>query len=88
MLFLYEYLGLIASLSIIPASNAKACYATGRGVQARGIRVNDIAVFYVHTKGAGEGEVAVQIFGPGECFIWQIIIVYFYSETFKKRSHS
>ncbi|BFZ10498.1 hypothetical protein BsWGS_13537 [Bradybaena similaris] len=52
-------------VNVAPASNAKACYATGRGVQPRGIRVNDVAVFYVHTKGAGEGEVAVQIFGPG-----------------------
>uniref|UniRef100_A0A0B7BJS8 Calponin-homology (CH) domain-containing protein n=1 Tax=Arion vulgaris TaxID=1028688 RepID=A0A0B7BJS8_9EUPU len=52
-------------VSVSPASNAKACYATGRGVQARGIRAKDNAVFYVHTKGAGEGEVAVQIFGPG-----------------------
>ncbi|XP_059165585.1 filamin-A-like isoform X3 [Physella acuta] len=52
-------------VNIAPASNAKACYATGRGIQPRGIRVKDNAVFYVHTKGAGDGEVAVQIFGPG-----------------------
>ncbi|RUS81267.1 hypothetical protein EGW08_010971 [Elysia chlorotica] len=52
-------------VNVAPASNAKACYATGRGIQPRGIRVKDIAVFYVHTKGAGEGEVGVQIFGPG-----------------------
>ncbi|GFN93495.1 filamin-a-like [Plakobranchus ocellatus] len=52
-------------VNVAPASNAKACYATGRGIQPRGIRVKDNAVFYVHTKGAGEGEVGVQIFGPG-----------------------
>ncbi|CAL1528168.1 unnamed protein product [Lymnaea stagnalis] len=52
-------------VNVAPASNAKACYATGRGIQPRGIRVKDQAVFYVHTKGAGDGEVAVQIFGPG-----------------------
>ncbi|XP_025106448.1 filamin-A-like isoform X4 [Pomacea canaliculata] len=46
-------------------SNAKACYATGRGIQPRGIRVKDNADFYVHTKGAGEGEVSVNIIGPG-----------------------
>lgn len=42
------------------------CYATGRGIQPRGIRVNDKAPFRVHTKGAGNGEVKVQIFGPGK----------------------
>jgi filamin len=52
-------------VNVAPASNAKACYATGRGVQPRGIRVQDKAVFYVHTKGAGDGKVGVQIFGPG-----------------------
>ncbi|XP_076447622.1 filamin-A-like isoform X2 [Babylonia areolata] len=52
-------------VQVAPASNAKACYATGRGVQPRGVRVKDRADFYVHTKGAGDGEVAVQIIGPG-----------------------
>ncbi|XP_012939324.2 filamin-A-like [Aplysia californica] len=52
-------------VNVAPASNAKACYATGRGIQPRGVRVKDKAVFYVHTKGAGEGAVGVQIFGPG-----------------------
>uniref|UniRef100_A0A0B7BLG3 Calponin-homology (CH) domain-containing protein n=1 Tax=Arion vulgaris TaxID=1028688 RepID=A0A0B7BLG3_9EUPU len=47
------------------ASNAKLCYATGRGIQPRGIRVKDNAVFYVHTKGAGDGAVGVKIIGPG-----------------------
>ncbi|KAL8582065.1 hypothetical protein ACOMHN_028046 [Nucella lapillus] len=52
-------------VQVAPASNAKACYATGRGVQSRGVRVKDRADFYVHTKGAGDGEVSVQIIGPG-----------------------
>ena len=52
-------------LLAVAASNAKACYATGRGIQPRGVRVKDNADFYVHTKGAGEGEVSVQIIGPG-----------------------
>jgi hypothetical protein len=52
----------------VSASNAKACYATGRGIQPRGIRVKDHADFYVHTAGAGEGEVEVHIIGPGIFF--------------------
>ncbi|PVD25205.1 hypothetical protein C0Q70_15703 [Pomacea canaliculata] len=52
-------------VQVAPPSNAKACYATGRGIQPRGIRVKDNADFYVHTKGAGEGEVSVNIIGPG-----------------------
>ncbi|KAL8615195.1 hypothetical protein ACOMHN_029211 [Nucella lapillus] len=46
-------------------SNAKACYASGRGIQPRGIRVKEEAIFYVHTEGAGEGDVEVHIIGPG-----------------------
>ncbi|KAK7101856.1 filamin-A-like isoform X2 [Littorina saxatilis] len=52
-------------VQVAPPSNAKACYASGRGIQPRGIRVKDEADFYVHTKGAGEGDVSVQIIGPG-----------------------
>ncbi|BFZ08117.1 hypothetical protein BsWGS_11156 [Bradybaena similaris] len=52
-------------VTVASTSNAKAAYATGRGIQPRGVRVKDNAVFYVHTKGAGEGQVGVQIFGPG-----------------------
>ncbi|XP_071141424.1 filamin-C-like isoform X30 [Mytilus edulis] len=47
------------------ASNAKMCYATGRGIQPRGVRVKDNAPFKIHTKGAGNAEVKVQIIGPG-----------------------
>ena len=44
--------------------DARKCYATGRGVQPTGIRVKDNAVFKVHTKGAGEGTLFVQVLGP------------------------
>ena len=51
--------------TFISASNAKSCYATGRGIQPRGVRVNEQADFRVHTKGAGTAEVKIQIIGPG-----------------------
>lgn len=44
--------------------DARKCYATGRGVQPKGIRVGDDADFKVHTKGAGEGELVVEVLGP------------------------
>lgn len=47
------------------ASNAKAVYATGRGIQPRGVRVKQNAEFKIHTKDAGNAEVKVQIIGPG-----------------------
>ncbi|XP_076469743.1 LOW QUALITY PROTEIN: filamin-A-like [Babylonia areolata] len=53
------------TVQVSAPSNAKACYATGRGIQPRGIRVKENAVFYVHTEGAGEGDVDVKIIGPG-----------------------
>ncbi|XP_061187564.1 filamin-A-like isoform X11 [Saccostrea echinata] len=52
-------------VNVSPASNAKMCYATGRGIQPRGIRVNENAEFKVHTKGAGAAEVKIHIIGPG-----------------------
>ena len=42
------------------------CYATGRGIQPKGVRVNEKAEFRVHTKGAGAAEVKVHIIGPGK----------------------
>lgn len=53
------------SVTITTASNAKKCYATGRGIQPKGIRVKDKADFKVHTKGAGEADLKVTITGPG-----------------------
>ena len=52
-------------VNVSPASNAKAVYATGRGIQPRGVRVKQHAEFKVHTKGAGTAEVKVQVTGPG-----------------------
>ncbi|XP_021363284.1 filamin-A-like isoform X15 [Mizuhopecten yessoensis] len=48
-----------------PASNAKLCFATGRGVQPSGVRVKDQATFKVHTKGAGTAELKIQVTQPG-----------------------
>lgn len=45
--------------------DARKVYATGRGIQPKGIRVKDDAIFLVHTKGAGEGDLKVQVLGPG-----------------------
>uniref|UniRef100_W5L2J5 Filamin B, beta (actin binding protein 278) n=1 Tax=Astyanax mexicanus TaxID=7994 RepID=W5L2J5_ASTMX len=43
----------------------KACRATGRGLQARGLRVVQVADFKVDTHKAGPGNLAVHIIGPG-----------------------
>ena len=56
--FLYIYV-----ISFV-ASDAKKCYATGRGIQPKGVRIGDEADFKVHTKGAGVGELHVQVIGP------------------------
>uniref|UniRef100_A0A1I8JJV1 Filamin-A n=1 Tax=Macrostomum lignano TaxID=282301 RepID=A0A1I8JJV1_9PLAT len=42
-------------------------YVTGRGIQPKGVRVNDQADFYVHVENAGEGDCSVcrSIVGPG-----------------------
>jgi len=45
--------------------DARKCYATGRGIQPKGVRVGDDAVFKVHTQGAGEGDLNVRVIGPG-----------------------
>lgn len=47
------------------AINPKAVYATGRGIQPRGVRIKQRAEFKVHTKDAGVAEVKVQVIGPG-----------------------
>ena len=43
----------------VTAVDAKKCYATGRGIQPKGVRVRDNADFKVHTEGAGVGELKV-----------------------------
>lgn len=40
------------------------CWATGRGIQPRGVRVGDLADIQVHTEGAGDGEVTGTLVGP------------------------
>ncbi|KAL5112591.1 Filamin-A [Taenia crassiceps] len=47
-------------VNVGPPCNPGLAYATGRGVQEKGIRVNDVAVFQVHTERAG---------GPAELFV-------------------
>ncbi|VUZ47652.1 unnamed protein product [Hymenolepis diminuta] len=48
-----------------PACNGGQAYATGRGVQEKGIRVNDTAVFQVHTeKAGGPADVVVELHLP------------------------
>ena len=37
---------------------------TGRGVQANGVRVKDVAEFVVHTEGAGSADLSVKVTGP------------------------
>lgn len=65
MIFQHVYCHLTI-VHFFTASNAKMCYATGRGIQPKGVRVNENADFKVHTKGAGSAEVKVHIIGPGE----------------------
>lgn len=47
------------------ALDATKVWATGRGIQPKGVRVGEDAVFQVHTEGAGDGEPRVMIMGPG-----------------------
>ena len=61
----YLLIYLLTYLLTYIAINAKKCYVTGRGVQQNGIRVGDSADFVVHTDGAGDGELAVHVEGPG-----------------------
>ncbi len=51
-------------LRCFAAVDAKKCYASGRGIQPKGVRVRDNAIFKVHTEGAGVGELKVQCLGP------------------------
>ena len=51
-------------VEITPAFDAASCRAYGRGLVAKGVRINEKADFYINTKGAGEAEVKVNIRGP------------------------
>lgn len=48
------------------AYDAKSVRAVGRGLQPKGVRVGDLADFYVSTENAGEGGIMeVLVTGPG-----------------------
>ena len=51
-------------VDITPAFDASLCRAYGRGLQARGVRINEKADFYINITGAGEAELKVNIRGP------------------------
>src|SRR6266536_3504804 len=59
LLFIY-----FISMFFVEAIDAKRCWATGRGIQPKGVRVNENAEFKIHTEG-GDGEPRVLILGPG-----------------------
>ena len=46
------------------AVEPKKAYATGRGVQGKGVRVKDIADIMVHTANAGQAELSGSLIGP------------------------
>uniref|UniRef100_A0A8C4N1W2 Calponin-homology (CH) domain-containing protein n=1 Tax=Eptatretus burgeri TaxID=7764 RepID=A0A8C4N1W2_EPTBU len=52
------------TVNVAPASKAIACRATGRGLQAKGVRINEIADFTVLTEGAGSGDLQVTLKKP------------------------
>jgi len=49
------------------AADAKKVYATGRGIQPKGNRIGEEALFKIFTEGAGggNGDPRVMIMGPG-----------------------
>jgi hypothetical protein len=42
------------------------CRVLGRGIQPNGVRIGDLAVFQVHTLGAGPGDLKVSVEGPND----------------------
>lgn len=52
-------------VQVEPPTDASKVVAYGPGLQAQGVRVREPTSFTVKTKGAGHGEVAVNISGPG-----------------------
>uniref|UniRef100_A0A8B9RHE5 Filamin B, beta (actin binding protein 278) n=1 Tax=Astyanax mexicanus TaxID=7994 RepID=A0A8B9RHE5_ASTMX len=56
--------GIFTMFVLISVPKPKACRATGRGLQARGLRVDQVADFKVDTHKAGPGNLAVHIIGP------------------------
>uniref|UniRef100_A0A8C8E777 Filamin C n=1 Tax=Otus sunia TaxID=257818 RepID=A0A8C8E777_9STRI len=52
------------TVNVAEACTPSACRATGRGLQPKGVRVQETADFKVLTKGAGTGELRVLVKGP------------------------
>ncbi|XP_053908181.1 filamin-A isoform X1 [Cuculus canorus] len=52
------------TVNVGQACTPSACRAVGRGLQPKGLRVQETADFKVHTKGAGSGELRVGVRGP------------------------
>ena len=52
-------------VKVAPISQPNKVWASGRGLQPNGIRINETVDFKVYTEGAGEGAVGVKIIGPG-----------------------
>ncbi|XP_068045390.1 filamin-C isoform X2 [Anomalospiza imberbis] len=53
------------TVNVAEACTPSAVRATGRGLQPRGVRVQDVADFKVLTRGAGSGDLRVTLRGPG-----------------------
>ncbi|KFO62255.1 Filamin-A, partial [Corvus brachyrhynchos] len=53
------------TVNVAEACTPSAVLATGRGLQPRGVRVQDVADFKVLTRGAGSGDLRVTLRGPG-----------------------
>ncbi|XP_004536602.1 filamin-A isoform X7 [Ceratitis capitata] len=51
-------------VKVAPLSDARKVRASGRGLQANGVRVGDDADFKIYTEGAGEGVPEVRVIGP------------------------
>ncbi|XP_023774686.1 filamin-C-like, partial [Cyanistes caeruleus] len=52
------------TVNVAEACTPSAVRATGRGLQPRGVRVQDVADFKVLTRGAGSGDLRVTLRGP------------------------
>ncbi|XP_054669068.1 filamin-C isoform X3 [Grus americana] len=52
------------AVNVAEACTPSACRATGRGLQPKGVRVQEVADFRVLTKGAGTGDLRVLLKGP------------------------
>lgn len=63
----HQMVSLLHSLNCVSISvcDSRKIRVRGRGIQARGIRNGDDAVFFVHTTAAGIGTPEVKIVGPG-----------------------